>query len=76
MTYDKNYYEQKRQKLQQEAQKAERKWLDICIMQGKEWVSYQERIQELQQRAQEIQQEEQRSKAESEKKETKKDDKK
>lgn len=65
--YDKNYYEGKRQKLQQEAQKAERKWLDLCILSGKEWISYQERMQELQQQLQELNQAEQKSKQESEK---------
>jgi hypothetical protein len=62
MTYDKNFYDSKRQKVQEKFGKAQQKWIGMCEMADKEYISFQERIQELNAELAEIAKEEEVSK--------------
>jgi hypothetical protein len=66
--FDKNYYQGLKQKVQQEFQKAQQKYLSMCEMLGKEYVSFQERVIELNEKLRDI---EEKEKAEESKKEEK-----
>lgn len=63
MTYDKAFYDGKRQKIQEKFNKAQQKWIAICEMQGREYLSLQETIQECNVALTELQKEEEISKA-------------
>lgn len=63
MSYDKNYYQGKRQKIQEKFQKAQGKYFQMCEMAGKEYISLQERIIELNTELQELQKQEEESKS-------------
>lgn len=66
MTYDKNYYQSKRQQLTEKFQKAQQKYFQMCEMAGREYVALQERIIELNQELAKINEEEQKSKEQTE----------
>ena len=62
--YDKTYYDNKKQEIQKKFQSAQQKWIQTCEFAGKEYISFQERIAELNENLQRIAKEEEVSKTE------------
>ena len=63
MTYDKQFYDTKKQKIQQKFQRAKQKWIQMCELSGKEYLDFQQTAQELQEQMKLLEQEELTSKS-------------
>ncbi len=70
--YDKNYYQNLRQKIQEKFNKAQAKWFQMAEMLGREYISFTERAVELNQELLELNKKEEESKKEETLKEAEK----
>ncbi len=66
--FDKQYYIGKKNEINQKFRKAEQKYIDMAVALGKEYVSFQERVAELQEDLKDLDAKERESQAEENKK--------
>lgn len=62
--FNKNYYDTKKQNIQEKFQKTQQKWIQMCELGGKEYIDFQTRVQELNEELTTLTKEEETSKIE------------